>query len=164
MEMARRAGIDPDTTWALLSFTALEWDEAALERVSAMASYTFLTVHPLAWARPGFVALDRRDFPYHDVMASCDIVVTKPGYGVLSDCAVNSKPIVYVEREHFREYPILEAAIRRHLRHIHLPAQKLYRGELGEALSAVRHAAPPLELLRGGGDDQAAEAILDLLG
>ena len=106
------------------------------------------------------VAVDGRQFPYADVMASCDVVVTKPGYGVMQECAVNDKPMVYVEREDFREYPILEAALKRHFRTVHLPAHKLYHGDLEAALAAVPRASAPLERLGAGGDDLAAQEIL----
>lgn len=163
LEIARKLQLDQKLRWVLLSFTSLDWDDAALARVAATPDTLFFTVKPLAWARPGLIALDRGDFPYTDVMASCDVVVTKPGYGVLSECAVNDKPIVYVEREDFREYPVLEAAVRRHFRSVHLPARELYRGELATALKSIANALQPAERLTAGGDDLAAGAILAAL-
>ena len=159
-DIARHAGADPDSTWVLLSFSTLGWTEDALDRVVAVPGHTFFTVKPLAWDRPGMIALDRHVFPYADVMASCDVVVTKPGFGVLQECAVNNKPMVYVERENFREYPILESALKRHFKAVHLPARALYRGELAEALAAVRQAPAPKERLPAGGDELAAAEIL----
>ncbi len=162
-ELAGRLGLRVDRPWVLLSFTTLEWDEAALRRVQALRGYEFLTVLPLQWEGPNLHAIDRRVFSYSDVLASSDIVVTKPGYGVLSECAVNGKPMVYTERTDFREYPILEAAVQRYFRHQHLPAHDLYRGDLGAALEAVQRAPAPLETLSMGGDDEAARMILTRL-
>ena len=161
--IARRTGADPDTTWVLLSFTSLEWKPEALARVAGLAGYTFFTVQPLAWDRSGMVALDRREFPFADALASCDVVVTKPGYGVMSECAVNAKPMVYVEREDFREYPVLASALQRHFTSVHLPARKLYLGDLGDALAAIRTAPAPTEPLPAGGDTLAAREILTLI-
>jgi hypothetical protein len=158
--IAQRTGADPGSTWALLSFTTLAWNDEALARVAAVPDTTFFTVKPLAWDRPGLVALDRREFPYADVLASCDVVITKPGFGVLSECAVNNKPIIYAERQDFREYAVLETALRRYLRHVHLPARQLYRGELTAALIALRTAPPAQAHLASGGDDEAAAEIL----
>ena len=131
--------------------------------MASIPGHTFFTVKPLAWDRPGLVALDRRAFPYADVLASCDLVVTKPGFGVMQEAAVNGKTVVYAEREDFREYPVLEAALKRHFRSVHLPARQLYRGELGDALAAARTAPGPLEPLPAGGDEQAAKEILGRL-
>lgn len=162
-EIAGRLGIRADKPWVLLSFSTLEWDAAALRRVRALDAYEFLTVLPLQWPGPPFHAIDRNEFSYSDVLASSDIVVTKPGYGVLSECAVNGKPMVYAERADFREYPVLEAAVKRYFRHQHLPARDLYRGDLGDALSAIASAPAPREKMERGGDDEAARVILHSL-
>lgn len=161
--LAERFGADPARTWILLSFSTLDWDADALRRVALLRDYEFFAVKPLEWAGSGVHAVDRAECPYSDVLASCDIVLTKPGYGVLSECAVNDKPIVYAEREDFREYAVLEEAIRRHFRHAHLPASALYRGDLQAALEAVRAAPPPAQRLAAGGDDEAAARILQHL-
>lgn len=158
--LAALTGADPGTTWVLLSFSTLEWNRESLERVNRIPGCTFFTVKPLAWEGPHMVAVDRHQVPYADVMASCDVVVTKPGFGVMQECAVNDKPMVYVEREDFREYPIMEAALKRHFRSVHLPARHLYRGELGDALAAIPRAPAPQERLTAGGDDLAAREIL----
>jgi hypothetical protein len=160
-ELALITGADPSKTWVLLSFASLEWDAAALWNVNALRDWEFFTVLPLGWNGPNLHAIDRRQISYSDVLASCDAVLTKPGFGVLAECAVNNKPLIYVERTDFREYAILEAAVKRYYRHVHLPAAQLYRGDLRAALEAIAHAPAPKETVRAGGDVQAAQIILD---
>lgn len=163
-ELARRFGCDAGKTWVVLSFTTLDWDESALRRVAALRDHVFFTVQPLAWPGANFVAVDRAEFPFADVVASVDVVVTKPGYGILSDCVVNAKPIVYADRTDFREYPVLVEGLRRHLRSVHIPAEELYRGDLSRALEAVRHAPAPKEPLCAGGDAVAADILAGRAG
>lgn len=160
-ELAALTGADPAKRWVLLSFAKLEWGGEALAELSAHKDWEFFSVLPACW--PGFVvhAIDRRDVPYSDVLASCDIVVTKPGFGVLAECAVNRKPIVYAEREHFREYAVLEAALKRHFRSVHVPAAELYRGRLRHALEQIEHQPEPAEPVPMGGDVMAARLILE---
>ncbi|MFH0907390.1 MAG: hypothetical protein V1929_01325 [bacterium] len=162
-ELARATAADTRKTWVLLSFTSLSWDDHALDRVAALGDHEFFTVKPLTWQGRNIHAVDRDLFPYADVMASVDVVITKPGFGVLSECVVNNKPIVYTERTDFREFDVLVAAMKRFLRNVHIPGTKLYRGELGEALQAVRSAAHPPEKLWAGGDRIAAERILSFV-
>lgn len=159
-ELARLSGADPARRWILLSFTTLDWDAAALDRIRALRDWELFTVKPLCWDGPNFRSVDRREISYSDVLASCDAVLTKPGFGVLSECAVNDKPMIYVERTDFREYPILESAVKRYFRHIHLPAEDLYRGNLRPALEAIESAPPASERILAGGDTQAARLIL----
>ncbi|MCS6772336.1 MAG: hypothetical protein NZ740_09985 [Kiritimatiellae bacterium] len=163
-ELASLTGADPSKRWVLLSFAELAWEEAALRAVSRLVDWEFFTVLPLRWDGPNFRAVDRRAVSYADVLASCDAVLTKPGFGVLSDCAVNGKPIIYVERTDFREYPILEAAVRQYYRSVHLPAEQLYRGDLRSALEAIETAPEPVARVATGGDRAAAEIILKTAG
>ena len=89
--------------------------------------------------------------------------MTKPGYGILSDCVANAKPMVYAEREDFIEYPLLERELKRYLKNVHIPAAELYAGRLGAALAAVESAPAPLETLPAGGAEMAADILMGLL-
>jgi hypothetical protein len=162
-EIAELTGALPGVPWILLSFTTLDWDEAALQSVERLAGHEFFTVLPLAWERRNIHPIDRAAVRFSDVLASCDAVISKPGFGILSDCAVNRKPLIYAERAGFAEYPILEAAIRRCLRHVHIPSARLYRGDLRGALDKIRGAPEPPETLASGGDLIAAERMFSFL-
>ncbi len=41
---------------------------------------------------------------YQDLVAACDVVVTKPGYGIISECLANDTALLYTSRGHFVEY------------------------------------------------------------
>jgi len=159
-EMARVLGFDMNKRWVLLSFSTLDWDEAALNRVQEIDDCIFLTVLPLGWPGKNLVAVDRHQFSFSDVIATADVVVSKPGYGILSDCVVNNKPLVYAERTDFREYPVLEAALKQHLRYRHIPSEELYRGNLGPYIEEVFKAPPAIAPLSAGGAAIAAREIL----
>ena len=163
-ELARRTGADPAKRWVLLSFTTLDWTAAALREVEALADYEFFTVKPLAWpGRKNIHSVDRAKIGFSDVLASADVAVTKPGYGILSDCVANAKPMVYAEREDFIEYPLLERELKRYLKNVHIPAAELYAGRLGAALAAVESAPAPLETLPAGGAEMAADILMGML-
>jgi UDP:flavonoid glycosyltransferase YjiC (YdhE family) len=38
-------------------------------------------------------------------------MISKIGYGVFSECQLNGTPLIYLPREDFAEYPVLEKAI-----------------------------------------------------
>lgn len=159
--LAALTGAPQDRSWVLLSFSSLDWNEAALSRVEALTDYAFFTVRPLAWQRANIFPVDREQILFSDVIASVDIVVTKPGFGVLSECVVNRKPMVYVDRTDFLEYPVLEQAVHRYLRHQHIPAEQLYRGELGDALRNVQRNPEPVETIAVGGASVAVGLMED---
>ncbi|HOW96334.1 MAG TPA: hypothetical protein P5567_13900 [Kiritimatiellia bacterium] len=162
-ELAALTGARPDRTWVLLSFTTLEWDGAALDRVERLGAYEFFTVRPLEWSRRNVHAVDRERMPFSDVLASADLVVSKPGFGLVSECVVNRKPLVYVDRADFREHPILEAGVKRFLKHRLLPADRLYAGDLEEALDAIVREPEPADELPGGGAEIAARRLAERL-
>ena len=160
-ELALAYGIDPGKTWVLLSFTTLDWDADVIHRLERDPDHVFLTVLPLGWTARNFCGIDRHRFSFSDVIASADMVVSKPGYGILSECAVNEKILVYAERTEFREYPVLEAALKKVLRHVHIPAAELYDGNLHPYLETASYTPAPAETIRAGGDIMAAERMLN---
>jgi L-arabinokinase len=162
--IAESRGCDPAKPWILSSFTSLNLGEAALERIRALDDWEFFTVKPMEWGGRNLYAIDREEFSFDTLLASCDAVLTKPGYGILSECVVNQKPIIYTEREDFAEYPILEAGIKKHLKHVHIPGEMLYAGDLKASLMALGDAPEPQEPLAAGGDEQAADIIIQYLG
>jgi L-arabinokinase len=160
-ELAAITGADPSRHWVLLSFTSLDWDSAALDEAGRCDDCEFFTVLPLGWERPHFYGVDRERMPFSDVLASVDTVVSKPGFGLVSECIVNRKPLVYVDRTEFMEYGILVEGIERYLRNVHIPQSDLYAGRLRDYLQAITHAPEPSEHLDAGGDVIAAQRILD---
>lgn len=156
-------GCNPKAKWILLSFTTLDWSEEALARVEEIESCEFFTVRPLHWDRRNIHTLDRDQVTFPDVIASVDSVISKPGFGILSDCIVNRKPLIYAERSDFLEYPILESALRKYLKHVHIPAEDLYRGDLEASLKQIGDCPEPESRLAWGGDVIAAQRIAQLL-
>lgn len=157
-------GCDPGKKWILLSFTTLEWDDGALRNIEQMKDYEFFTVFPLHWNRGNIHTVNREQVSFSDVVSSVDAVLSKPGFGILSDCIVNSKPLIYADRSDFAEYAVLEAAIRKYLRNIHIPAEMLYRGLLQTSLDGIWDQPDAKASLHTGGDSIAAQYIAELAG
>jgi L-arabinokinase len=160
-ELIRLTGCDPKKKWVLLSFASLDWDDEALANTEALAAYEFFTVKPLEWRRKNIHAIDRNRIPFSDVLASVDVVISKPGFGLMSECVVNHKPLIYADRADFREYHVLVEGIRRYLKNVHISSEQLYQGKLGDALSAIWNQPETKETLAAGGDETAARRIAD---
>jgi len=158
-KIAGLTGCDPEKKWVMLSFTTLDLNEEALARIERIQNCEFLTVPPLQWRRRNIHAVAYGHASFSDVLASADVVISKPGFGILSDCVVNSKPLIYADRTNFREYPVLVESIREYLKNVHIPAEYLYRGNLEPSLRAVETAAEPPRSLEAGGDEIAARHI-----
>ncbi len=162
-EIAGITRCDASKKWILLSFTTLEWSAEALANVERLSDYEFFTVRPLEWDRGNIHALDAEQIAFSDVLASMDTVITKPGFGIVSDCIVNRKPMIYADRSNFLEYAILEEGLRKYLKHLHIPTLDLYRGELKASLDQIWDRPEPSETLPWGGDRVAAQRIAGFL-
>jgi len=48
---------------------------------------------------------------YEDLVAGVDVVASKPGYGIVSECVANGTALLYTDRGRFREYPVMVEAM-----------------------------------------------------
>jgi hypothetical protein len=77
---------------------------------------------------------------YEDLVAAVDVVVTKPGYGIISECIANGTAIVYTGRGRFAEYPVLVREMPKYLRCAYLDQDGLRAGRWKGALDAAAGA------------------------
>lgn len=109
-------------------------------------------------------ALTSRDIRYEDLVAAVDAVITKPGFGIIGECATFGTPMVYTSRGDFREYDVLVEIMPRVLRCAFIDQASLFAGRWRDALtSATTQPAPP-ERLDPNGADVAAGIIATLAG
>jgi L-arabinokinase len=101
---------------------------------------------------------------YEDLVAACDVVVTKPGYGIISECIANRTAIAYTSRGHFVEYDVLVREMPRYLRCAYLEKESLFAGRWRAALDAAVNAAEPPEHPATSGGEVVAEMIRDRVG
>ncbi len=159
--IAKQTGADSAKKWVLLSFTTLNLDTHALEKISYLGKYEIFSVEPLEWPNTSIRYIKRSMASFADTLASVDVVVTKPGFGIVSECIANEKPIIYTRRENFLEYPVLVEGIERYCHNAFIPTPDLYSGNLAPALAAIETAPPPAETMPRGGAEIAAKQILE---
>jgi hypothetical protein len=108
-------------------------------------------------------AMYARGYRYEDLVRACDVVVTKPGYGIISECAANDTAILYTSRGHFIEYDVLVAGMGRYVRAAYIDHDDLFAGRWGRHLDRLlAHPAPP-ERARVDGAEVAADLLLRML-
>ena len=67
-------------------------------------------------------------YRYEDLVRAVDVVVTKPGYGIISECIANDTAILYTSRGDFREYPVLVQEMPKYLRCAFIDHDDLFQG------------------------------------
>jgi L-arabinokinase len=96
---------------------------------------------------------------YEDVVRAADVVVTKPGYGIIAECIANGTALVYTSRGRFAEYSVLVREMPRYLRCAFLDNGALLSGRWRPALEAALSAPPPPETPRTDGAEVVADMI-----
>ncbi len=99
---------------------------------------------------------------YVDLVGAADIVVTKPGYGIVTDALAAGTRLVYTPRGDFPEYPVLVREMPRHLACAPLATEDLYAGRMAGALEAVL-AQPQPQAPDIDGAERVAAALLERL-
>ena len=162
-ETRRLLRVNADERLYLLSFTALELSSTAFRRLEQMKNVLFAVKEPLQLKLPNVRSMDALDLSYVDVVAAADGVITKPGYGIVSDCLAHGTPIIYTDRGPFREYDILVAAIQEHLAHAFMPPEDLYAGRWEKAMRELEGLPRRLPHLALDGGTVCARRILRFL-
>jgi L-arabinokinase len=161
----RRLGLDARPA-VLVSFGGIGLPGFRADVLASLADFQLL-VPDRAPRLPGNVqAVDgerRRavGLGYSDVVAAADVVVTKPGYGIVTDAIGARTRLVYTDRGDFPEYPILVEGLKRHLPAAYVTNEEVRSGRLEAALRRVLEAPfPPAPDLSGA---TRAGELLELL-
>ncbi|NCD35062.1 MAG: hypothetical protein EOL87_16800 [Spartobacteria bacterium] len=163
--IATATNAHPERSWVLLAFASMNWPDFAWKRLESMHEYDFFVMEPMTQNGSNLFNLKKDTMSFTDLVASCDIVLSKPGFGIVSECVANNKPFVYVERHHFPEYPILVEGIRRYLPHAHVPQSRFYEGDIYGALQQIPLSTPSQTYPdpAGSGVQHAVEEIRNAL-
>jgi L-arabinokinase len=97
---------------------------------------------------------------YEDLVRGADVVVTKPGYGIISEAVANGTALVYTSRGHFAEYDVLVKEMPRYLRVQFIAQEDLLKGNWSRSLEKVLSLPAPAEKPPTNGAAVAAAEIL----
>jgi hypothetical protein len=108
--------------------------------------------------------LRRADLSYTDLLASCDVVASKLGYGIVSECIANNVSLLYTLRGRFIEQDVFLRDMPAVLRCRHIERQELRAGRWTESVMALLAQRPPLLFMSARGAEDVAQRILSLDG
>ena len=100
---------------------------------------------------------------YEDLVGAVDVVATKPGYGIISECVANGTDLLYTDRGDFAEYAVLVEAMPAMVRAEFLSHDELFGGNWDESLIRLQRRPRPPDVPATNGAAIVAAAIRDLL-
>lgn len=166
-----RLGLPADGPLALSSFGGYgvrDFDPARLDCLDLCG--VVLTGHT---APPGLPAgvwfIDERaiyeaGFRYEDLVAAVEIVVTKPGFGIIAECIANRTAMLYTSRGRFVEYDVMVKEMPRVLRAEFIAQPDLLAGHWRAAIQRLLAHPPPPDQPRTDGAAVVAQMIAEKAG
>lgn len=151
-------GIPRDVRAVLTSFGGYGVEGLNARALTSLRDYYILL--------PGMIderAMYDRGIRYEDLVGAVDVVVTKPGYGIISECLANDTALMYTSRGDFREYDVLVKAIPAFLRSTFIDHDDLFAGRWASHLDALLAQPEPPTHPATNGADIAADMLLAAL-
>jgi hypothetical protein len=172
-EVRRWLGLDETRRLLLLSFGGYGLADLNTARVGALDGYDVVTTDfpvqgcGIAEAK-GIINLPERrlygdGLRYEDLVRAADVVVTKPGHGIVSECIANDTAILYTSRGRFPEYDLFVRDMPKFLRVQFIEQRELLAGNWRPALETLLSSPRPGERPDTNGAEVAAAIILDVL-
>jgi len=151
-ERARLASVlalAPNERSVLVGFGGIPLTSLPLEHMEQLRHYRFLFDGPVP---PGYSRVHSTEtlpFSFKTLLASVDVIMSKPGYGTIVEAVALQQPIVYVRRYNFVDEPPLVDYLQRYGRGIELSIDDFTRGRwepaIGKAVAILSSATtlPP---------------------
>ena len=158
-EVRNALGIPRDARVVLVSFGGYGLDHLDEAAIRVMSGYHVLL--------PGMIdenAMYQCGYRYEDLVRAVDVVATKPGYGIISECLANNTALLYTSRGDFREYQVLVDAMPRLLRCAFISHADLFAGGWAPHLDALLAQPEPPASPPTDGAEVTADMLLDILG
>ena len=134
----------------------LDIDWPALEQ---WRDWVFLLDRPLPQALSNVRFFDSNLWHYADVAASVEAVVSKAGYGTLTECIANSVPLIYLPRHGFVEHEALVRGMMPWGGGVEIAEEDFFAGDWGQALDAALAARPDPNVYPTNGAKMIADKL-----
>lgn len=118
----------------LVGFGGIALRQLPFQQMESMRAYRFLVDGPVPIGLTRVASLAALTLPFKQVLASADMILTKPGYGTVVEAVALGKPVVYVRRYNFADEQPLVDHLHRHGRGAELSLQDFSDGQWQAAL------------------------------
>jgi hypothetical protein len=175
-DVRTRLGLPEFRPLALIAFGRYGLERIDWTTLSLLQGYGLVTTTPpdthlaagsAALSHPPFLPIDERAMVaegvrFEDLLGAMDVVVTKPGYGMVAECAAGGTAMLYTSRGPFVEHERLVETMSRFIRARHIAQHDLFRGRWTSHLDALlAQPHPPAPDLTGA--DVVADGLLGLM-
>jgi UDP-N-acetylglucosamine:LPS N-acetylglucosamine transferase len=162
-EQARRQfNLPQSATIVLISFGGMGLNSLALDRFRGLKDFFFIATGPAEVTQGNLLILSDKQQRYEDLLRGVDVVLSKPGYGIVADVISHHVPLLYTDRGEFPEYPRLVEALQDCATAEYIPQSELLTGNAESYLERLLSKEPNWPRIPVDGADVAAQEILRL--
>jgi hypothetical protein len=159
--LRRRLGIGEGERLVLMQFGGFAGFDP-LGDWPAIPGLRWLVTGTDARGRGDVIPLPALGIGVREALAEADAILTKPGYGSVTEAACHGLPVLYVSRPDWPEEPALVDWLRRQVPAREIARADLLAGRVGEPLAELL-AEPRPEPCEPTGAGEAAELLFDLV-
>ena len=96
---------------ALIYLGELGMGSGSWADLEKFGDWDFLGIYPIPGGPANYHLIRKVDFLYLDLVASVEVMISKIGYGVFAQSVMHGTPLIYLARNDFAEFPVLEKGI-----------------------------------------------------
>ena len=176
-EVVKALKLPAEKPIVLVSFGGYGLSSLDTEPLSKFKKYTVVTTTTTTLSRGRKESSDRKgsfiSIPeeavydagvrYEDLVAAAEAVVTKPGYGIVSEAIANDTAVLYTSRGHFPEYDVIVKELPQYVRSAFIDQNDLFAGKWEPSLDKLLAQPKMKKKPETNGADVAAEILLKAL-
>jgi hypothetical protein len=142
-QLATVLALAPGERTVLVGFGGIPLPSIPFANLEQLKSYRFLFDGPILPGSTTFVSTQSLPFSFKTLMASVDVIMTKPGYGTIVEAVQLQQPVVYVRRYNFADEPPLVDYLHRYGQGVELSIDDFVQGRWEPALRKTLASPPP---------------------
>jgi UDP:flavonoid glycosyltransferase YjiC (YdhE family) len=162
-EARDKFGLPRSATVVLLSFGGHGLERLDLEKLLQQKDFFFVGTGEALRKERNLLILPNAQRNYVDLVRAADVIVSKPGYGIVADVIRHQVPLLYTERGDFAEYPYLVEALQDCATAEFIPPHDLISANLTPYLKILLSKEKHWPTVAVNGASVAAEKVLSLL-
>jgi L-arabinokinase len=136
-EARRKFALPQSAVVVLLSFGGLGLDRLPWQELTNSSEFYFISSGKAECESGRLRIVSAAQRNYADLIRAADVIVTKPGYGIVADAIAHDVPVLYTDRGEFAEHERLVEALKACATAEFIPQADLLSGKLASYLARV---------------------------
>lgn len=156
-------GFEPNERAVLVGFGGIPITSLPFDALEALQGFRFLFDGPVPPNSRRVLSTRTLSFSFRTLMASVDLILTKPGYGTIVEAVALGQPVVYVRRYNFADEQVLVDYLHRYGLGAELSREDFVAGRWESVLTDVAARGQSVDPPPATGATEAADLLAPYL-